>query len=488
MKKILKFTQFPPGSVPEGYIYYNRTTREIKLNTEFGERIYGATYIPTDIDVLSINGYYPLYRNEALAKLASPNNTAVAYDDSNLGVPAPPGVTYPVYMPFGAGTYEGNHIDPGGDLDGDGVLNFRDPDVVGLNALPSAGYNGSDPFLTSGGSSINIKDYLDNPDLGTLNDTDEEILVAIGSSGIMVGPDGEVEYFFGPGSAVLKPGWTLFEDEGSSDSPLPEPSPAYNGSDPFLTSDGAVVNIKNYLDDPDEGSHNDTNDNITINTVNPGIIVCSDEQLPPSAIVSYFLPGTVSLGPGCTMFLDKTESKTSPLPEPSPAYSGIDPFTTSGGVDVNIKSYLDDPDSGSLNDTGSDITIQVTENSIIVFPDGTVQVIDPVPSSVTLPSGAVIFSNKSSFIDKLASSKVSTPDIDVESTSSSIQWFESDGSNNLSIRNSSFDSTNPAVQLWEEVSSESYSPRDSDYSSDTESAQYFEEDSSGNIRPTDSPN
>ena len=84
MKKILKFTQFPPGPVPEGYIYYNRTTREVKLNTNFGERTYGATYIPSDIDALSINGYYPLYRNEALAKQVSPNNIAVLYDQSNL--------------------------------------------------------------------------------------------------------------------------------------------------------------------------------------------------------------------------------------------------------------------------------------------------------------------------------------------------------------------------------------------------------------------
>jgi len=482
MKKILKFTQFPPGPVPEGYIYYNRTTREVKLNTNFGERTYGATYIPSDIDALSINGYYPLYRNEALAKQVSPNNTAVLYDQSNLLTAAPPGVVYPLYMPLGVGTYQGNHIDPGGDSDGDGILNFRDPDIVGLNALPGAGYNGVDPFSTSGGSSVNIKDYLENPDLGTLNNTNEDILVAIGSSGIIVGPGGETEYFFGPGSAVLKPGWTLFEDEGSTESPLPKPSPSYNSKDPFISPNGALVNIKDYIEDPDEGSNNDTNQPILINVVKPGIIVCADGS------VSYFLAGSVSVNPECTMFLDQTTDKTSPLPEPSPIYSGTDPFTTSIGDDVNIKDYLDDPDSGSLNDTGSDISVQVTEESIIVLPGGTVQPVTSVPSSITLPPGAVLFSNKSSFVNKLLTSKITTPDLGTESSSSSLQWFEGDNSNNLSLRNSELDSNNPAVQLWEEGSSNSYMPRDSDYSSTTESAQYFKEDPDGNIQPTDSPN
>lgn len=482
MKKILKFTQFPPGPVPEGYIYYNRTTRQIKLSTPLGERTYGATYIPADIDALSINGYYPLYRNEALAKKISPNNFASAYDESSLGFPAPAGVTYPVYMPIGVGTYQGNHIDPGGDLDGDGILNFRDPDVVGLNALPSAAYNGTDPFSTSGGSTVNIKDYLENPDEGTTNNTSNDILVAIGSSGIIIGPGGEIEYFFGPGSAVLKPGWTLFEDEGSTESPLPKPSPSYNGEDPFIAPNGALVNIKDYIEDPDEGSHNNTNQPILINAVKPGIIVCEDGS------VSYFLPGSVLIDSECTMFLDQTANKTSPLPEPSPTYSGTDPFTTSTGNDVNIKSYLDNPDSGSLNDTSSDVSVQVTEESIIVLPDGTVQPVTSVPSSIILPPGAVLFSNKSTFVEKLATSEIITPDLYVESTSSSVQWFESDSSNNLSLRNSSFDSSNPAVQLWEEGSNNSYMPRDSDYSSNTESAQYFEEDSNGNIYPTDSPN
>ena len=489
MRKILKFNQFPPGPVPKGFVYYNRTTREIKVDTDLGQKTYSAVYVPSDIDALSINGYYPLYRNESLAKQISPEGRAILYNQSNLGVPAPLGVTYPVYMPQGVDSYQGNHIDPGGDLDGDGILNFRDPDIIGLNALPGAGYNGVDPFVTSGGSNVNIKDYLDNPDSGTTNNTDEDILVAIGSSGIIVGPNGEIEYFFGPGSAILKPGWTLFEDEGSSSSPLPEPNPAYGGTDPFITAGGNSVNIKDYIDTPDKGSHNNTGQPILVNAVKPGIIVCDDGS------VSYFLPGAVTIDDGCTMFLDQTAGKTSPLSSPTPAYVGIDPFVTSLGNSVNIKDYLDDPDGGSINDTGGPITIQVTEESIIVKPDGTVIIIDPVPATVTLEEGSVLFSKKSTFIEKIKTSGIVPPDSfpepEPEPTDPgaiSIQWFEDSGGNNLVLRSSEFESSDPAGQLWEEASGDSYMPRETIYESTTESAQYFEEDSNGNILPKESSN
>ena len=404
MQKILKFTQFPPGPVPEGYIYYNRQTREIKLNTDIGEQKFGATYIPTDIDALSINGYYPLYRNETLAKQVSPTSSSTLYNESNLGVPAPDGVTYPLYMPVGVGTYLGNHIDPGGDDDGDGILNFRDPDVAGLTAMPSAGYKGIDPFVTSGGSSVLIKRYLTNPDQGTFNETEKNVLVSVGSSGIIVGPNGEIEYFFGPGAAVIKPGWSLFEDEGSSSSPLPEPTPAYNGQDPFLTSTGQTVNIKDYIDNPDNGSYNNSGQPITVNVTKPGIMVCADGS------IDFFFPGAVSIGVGCTMFLDRTADSTSPLPEPSPAYttdpflvepltssslsavnhSGVDPFTTSNNVDVNILDYITTPGGGFLNTSSSDVTISVDDSGILVGPNGEIKVFLG-PGATVVPAGWVVF-------------------------------------------------------------------------------------------------
>lgn len=212
MQKILKFTQFPPGPVPAGYIYYNRTTRQVRLSTDLGEKTFDATYISNDIDALSINGYYPLYRNEYLAKQISPNNTSVLYDEASLGVPAPPGVTYPVFLPVGVGTYQGNHIDPEGDIDSDGISNFRDVDHIGFPGLPSSGWPGVDPFITSDGVSVNVKSHLSKPDQGYYNNLGRNLSGTISLEGIMVAPDGSVVPVF-PGNINLPAGHVLFLKE-----------------------------------------------------------------------------------------------------------------------------------------------------------------------------------------------------------------------------------------------------------------------------------
>tara|TARA_Y100000361_G_scaffold153063_1_gene173952 strand:- start:1950 stop:2831 length:882 start_codon:yes stop_codon:yes gene_type:complete len=212
MQKILKFTQFPPGPVPEGYIYYNRTTRQIKLSTDLGERTFDASYISADIDALSINGYYPLYRNEHLAREVSPNNSAILYNEANLGVPEPAGVNYPVFLPVGIGTYQGDHIDPEGDSDGDGVLNLRDVDHIGFIGLPTPGWAGVDPFITSDSVSVNVKSYLPQPDQGYYNNLGRDLSDTISIEGIIIAPDGTVTNV-SAGNLTLPAGYTLFLKE-----------------------------------------------------------------------------------------------------------------------------------------------------------------------------------------------------------------------------------------------------------------------------------
>ena len=480
MATIYKVSQLPSGDIPEGVIYYSRTTREILIKTSFGTRKFAAAIVPAYIDFIPINGYFPLLTSELLAKSYSPLGTATPYGLAELG-PPPPGITYPVWMPDGrSDLYLGNYIDPLGDEDGDGIINFRDPDIIGLAGLPTANYNG-DPFTTSNGSTINILDYLSNPDAGTFNNTDSDILIAVQSSGIMIGPNGEIKFFFGPGTASLPPGWTLFRDVGSTASPLPAPIPAYTG-DPFITSSGASVNITQFLSNPDSGSLNNTGADIVINTINSGMIVC------PDGSITLFLPGKVTVPNGCVLFRDLSNT-SSPLGPPSPAYTG-DPFVTSSGASVNILSYLSNPDSGSYNNTGGTLQIQVTEESIMVAPDGTVTVITPVPTTISLPPGYTLFSNQSSFVTTFTTSgqtPMPTPQTPV-STAVSLQWFEDDGSGNLILRSAEFSSTNPAVQNWEPSGSDSYMPRSTPYSSTTEDAQYFEVDGNGDITPTINPN
>lgn len=476
MATIYKVSQFPQGDIQDGVIYYNRSTREVLLNTPSGKQKFQAVYVPKEIDVISIAGYYPLLTSELLAKQKSPSGTATAYGLAELG-PPPPGVSYPVWMPDGlAKSYLGNYIDPIGDLDGDGILNFRDPDLLGIAALPTVGYTPPAPYITSGGVSIDIDSLLDNPDSGTLNNTSDPITVFVHSSGVIIGPNGEIKYFIGPGAASIPPGWVLFQDSGKTSSPLPQPSPAYT-SDPFITAGGNSVNITSLISNPDNGSFNGGSSPINIETIDSGIIVCDNGS------VTYFMPGKVTINPGCTMFRDVGNS-TSPLNQPTPAYTS-DPFTTSNGVSVNIKDYLSNPDGGSLNDTGLPITIQLSEPSVLVGPDGTVTVLSPIPGSHTIPPGFVLFTNQSTFVNVANTSLGVTPTPPSPVSSSSIQWFE-DLNGSLVLRTVSF-TDNTGLQFWEESGSDAYTPRDGAYSSTSDSYQYFEEDSNGDIIPRNNP-
>lgn len=466
MKKVRIVSKYPYPKDPN-IIYYNRTLREISVNTRKGHVKFQSTFVPKDIDAFSINGWYPLYETSSLAQSNSPSNSFISLGQNELG-PAPVGITYPVFMPVGVvPAYQGNYIDPAGDEDGDGILNFRDPDIIGSSALPSAGYSGTDPFVTANGVNVNIKDYLSNPTGGILNDTNQDVVVAVENSGIIIGPNGEIKVFFGPGAAIIPPGWILFEDIGSTDSPLPEPNPPYT-TDPFSTG-GGDVNIKSFIDDPDSGSYNNTGSPIKIDTLEAGLIVCDDGS------VTLTFPGTITLGDSCTFFRDQG-NLTTPLSELVPAYTD-DPLSFNGN-DINVKDYLDNPGPGSKNTTGGPVNVQINTKSIIIKPDGTVEVYEP-PNNIVLEDGCILISEIN---DTLSSVATSFPTSSIPSAIS-VQWFEENAQGDLVPRDSSFDSVNPAVQYWENVGSDSISPRTTPYSSNTESAQFFDDDSSGNISP-----
>jgi hypothetical protein len=207
--KIFKVTRFPMGDIPPGVVYFNTITREVKTNTTKGTKIFSADFIYPDIDVFSAGGYFPLYRSIQLAASKSPLGRFIAYGEAELG-PAPPGITYPVYMPEAVNpSYLGNYLDPLGDHDGDGIPNYRDSNLLGSSALPTAGYNGTDPFVTSGGINVNLKDYLNNPDQGIFNDSNSSMPIDILEVGILVGPDGAVSQV-NPPSTTIPVGFTLF--------------------------------------------------------------------------------------------------------------------------------------------------------------------------------------------------------------------------------------------------------------------------------------
>ena len=474
MNKIYKVSRFPTEPDPTA-IYYNRTTREIIMNINSKFRKFQAIHNSLGyLDAVSISKYYPLFSSELDALNSSPLGTATAYGESELG-PAPEGVSYPLYMPDGiSDSYKGNYVNPIGDDDGDGVLNFRDPDFIGVLGLPEGVYSGIDPFVTSNGVEVNIKEHTANPDQGSLNDTGSDLLIPTPSSGIMIGPDGEIQFVVGPGAAILPAGFTFFEDVGSTSVPLGEPTPKYDGVDPFVTSGGSSVNIKDYIDNPDSGSINNSSVDILINIVDPGIIIG------PNGEIEYFLPGVVSLPPGYVLFRE-LDGDVTLLPPTD--YEGVDPYTTSYGVDVNIKDYISDPGSGSSNEGSTEIRLQVTEKSILVMPDGTVTQVGP--GVVVIPPDGVVFSDISSLINKAVDGGViekPTPPEAPDATS--FQWFEESAGGDLVLRSTLNVSTDPAIQYWEAQGLFDYVPRESPYISTEENTKYFEENTDGDIKVT----
>lgn len=208
-QRIYKVTRFPPGDPPPGIVYFNTVTQEIKTETKRDIQVFASDFVYPDTDAFSAGGYYPLYRSIELATAYSPLGNFVAYGEAELG-PAPAGVTYPVYMPEGfVPSYLGNYHDPLDDHDSDGILNYRDANLIGGSALPSAGYNGVDPYTTTAGIDVNIKDYLNNPNDGIYNNSNGSVVTDITEEGILVGPDGTVTQV-SPPSVTIPIGFTLF--------------------------------------------------------------------------------------------------------------------------------------------------------------------------------------------------------------------------------------------------------------------------------------
>ena len=469
--KSVKIVSRLPLNPAEGIIYYSRNTREILFKQNGDLKRHQALYIPPKVDAFSINKYYPLYSSEALAGKNSPVGSAISYGETELG-PAPAGVTYPVYMPTGLSVkYLGDYVDPTADDDGDGVLNFRDPDIVGDIAFRDVNYSGQDPFITENNVSVNIKDYLDNPGEGLYNDTNKNTIIAVEFSGVIVSPTGEISYFIGPGALVLEPSHTFFKDTQLVDSlALPNPVPAYV-SDPFVTSQGVNVNINDYISDPNDGSYNNTSSDIEVYSAKPGMLIG------PQGEIVYFQPGKVVIPPGYVMFTDNSGSS---FPLPSSSYENEDPFVTDDGVSVNIKDYLGNPDNGFVNNTGSEIQVSLADKSILVMPDGTV--IEIGPGVVNIPSGGTVFSPLSELVEKAVETGTIVPPDPNVSYASSIQWFEEGPDGDLILRLSSFNSQSPAIELWEAVNDTDYAPRESGFTTTESEAQYFEE-INGDVTP-----
>lgn len=505
MQYIYNVSQLPYGEVPEGSIYYNRITREIVSSSRNGTKKFKAIKTPYPVNAFSINGYYPLYATAALAESKSPLGTISQFDFAQLGE-APLGINYPVFMPKGLDeSYLGNYINPLGDHDDDETINFRDPQLVGIESLPLLNYRRIDPFQKPDGTYFSVKNYIARPDRGTYNNTDNPVAVATKYSGIVIDSDNNVTWVQGPGGCIIPPGGIFFKNINFLTLPLD--SAGYNGTDPYSIADGTApteiysdaytspggqeVDIGAYLDNGHSGYVNSSASDLFVETINAGIIVGSN------GVVSYFMPGRIKVAPGSAWFID-VKNIHSPFNSIDTPYNGTDPFTPFPGCSINMHDYIEytpylehlsghekNPiDEGYINNTGATVQVQVPGKALVISPSCTISPYDA--GELSLPNGHALICESS--LGLLRAIQKNTLEVDLPpepdiSSIQGIQWWRETSDGNLELLPDYITTYEPAVSYWEDVDEFSMTPREAPYVRYDESFQYFELDGSLNVRP-----
>ena len=406
MKIIKRVTQFPLRAQPEGDMAFNINTKQLRVYKDNAGTFldYDSFYISPDVDAISVNGYYPLYRTKTLADAASPLGSSHEHDATDL-LTAPDGVDYPLYMPNGVvPMYHGNYIDPTGDDDGDGVPNFRDPVYLGLTALPSAGIKGGQGYSTPAGTdgsgnptggvnvtASDITDQINNPGAGSYNDTDKPITINATGPGVIITGGGSVNKFVSGDPVTINPGDTFVYQggmTGTGQSSLGNSggdSAGYSGSGNFEATNGTSVDLGEELKTQSEGgidagTTNNTGSDITKSFTGTGVTVGPDGS---TTIVSS--PATIP--DGYTLFV-KSGGGNDNL-----HWDGTtNPISLPGGGTADLSSHLDLTGGGStdsfINNSGSDSSVSFTGDGFLISPQGAVT--GPITSPYTISPGWVI--------------------------------------------------------------------------------------------------
>lgn len=409
MKIIKRVTQFPLRSQPEGDIAFNINTKQLRVYKDNAGNYtdYDSFYVSPDVDALGVNGYYPLYRTKALSDAASPLGTSHEHDGTLLGT-APDGVDYPLYMPDGLSTnHHGTYIDPVGDDDSDGIPNFRDPDILGLTALPSAGIksgSGSiDGYTTpistdSSGNQVgginvaagDITSQISNPGAGSYNDTGDTIIINATGPGVLIKATGSVIKFNLNDPVNIEPGDTFVYQggmTGSGESSLGNEggdSAGYTGSGNFQASGGQTVDVEDELSSLsggaiDTGTTNNTGDNITKSFTGTGVLVGPDGTTTQAT-------SPVVIPDGSTLFV-----KSGSGSDDAHWNGTTNPVILSGGNSINLTGYLTLDGNGDsvVNNSGDTSSFTFTGDGFLVSPEGAIT--GPLTSPASIPAGYRLF-------------------------------------------------------------------------------------------------
>ncbi len=220
---------------------------------------------------------------------------------------------------------------------------------------------------------------------------------------------------------------------------LPEPletSANYAGSGPYASNVGFSFDPGSILSGCSEGSINSSLINFSFYPNREGLLVKN------TGGVKFFKPNSVlnidrtridineEAFFGSTSGNDLDQDGIPDNLELNAGYNGIDPFSIFG-KEFNILEFIENPDSGSINNTGFPIIIKPNCPGLIICSDSDPQI--TLPGEVTIPAGCVFFrcniedGTKSSqvFVATGKYSKVPTGEGYVDSSSDSVSLLSS---------------------------------------------------------------
>lgn len=263
------------------------------------------------------------------------------------------------------------------DDDGNGIPNILDQSigyVSGDFSVP-----GSDPLITLTG--VLAPESICGPGCGpgSVNNGPYAYTILAEEDGVYYDTSGEVTFFYQGEEVTIQPGSSVFFGEltDSDGDRIPDgfdDSANYINGEDFLTP-GSVTVSSVILSEMNDGSVNNSGATYNLQVKESGIIINKDGsfnffnaedfiKVQNESTVFFSLP--TGLNPPLPLPLDTDGDGTPDVLDKDAGYIGTGPFETVSSVSVDLSLYIENSDSGSLNDSGLSYTKTATKDGVIV--------------------------------------------------------------------------------------------------------------------------
>jgi len=263
------------------------------------------------------------------------------------------------------------------DDDEDGIPNILDENlgyVAGDFSIP-----GSDPVITLTGGLTPESILGPGCGPGSLNNGPYPYTIIAEKDGLYYDNSGEVTFFYQGEEVTIEPGFSVFFGEltDSDEDRIPDgfdQTANYVGGSDFTTA-GSVIVSSVILSGMDDGSTNNSGATYNLQVKNGGVIINKDGsfdffnaedfvKVKNESTVFFGLP--TGIIPPLPIPLDTDGDGTPDVLDKDAGYPGTGPFETVSQVTVDLSLYIENSDSGSLNDSGLSYTKTATKDGVIV--------------------------------------------------------------------------------------------------------------------------